>query len=382
MTTKRSIFEEVSETGPRELPPRPKPQGMRLQRDRFALRAWLALLFVLTLATLVVGGLTRLMDAGLAIVAWEPVSGIMPPMSAEAWSLEFSRYQTIPEFQLQNSSMNLETFKTMYWWEWSHRILARLVGLCWAVGLGWFLYRRSLPAGLLRPAVVLGLLGGLQGLIGWWMVSSGLQGRMVDVASYRLAIHAGLAFAICAIIYWLWMKLGRSDVDLLQARRGAEGRLGTLTSALIGLIFLQIALGAIVAGLDAGRGFPTWPLMNGEIFPSESLSFSPTWINVFENPALAQFNHRLAGYVLTAAVIFAWFRSRRSPHRITRQSFDLLLVLTALQVLLGIMTTIYGAPWQAAILHQVGALAMLMAAIRSRQRCSYPIALSARGQRL
>ena len=275
MSQKRSIFEEV---GSDKTPDKPKPQTGLIDKARGgargAIRAWLIVLFALVAAMIVVGGLTRLTDSGLSITEWKPVTGALPPMSAEAWQAEFAKYQTIPEYQLQNKGMTLSEFKTIYWWEWGHRQLGRIIGLVWAAGFLAFLATKRIPTGWTPRLLGIGVLGGLQGAIGWWMVSSGLTGDRLDVASYRLATHLGLAFVILGFITWYILMLNRREADLMQARRNREPRLFSMTTGLMHFAFLQILLGALVAGIDAGRGYTDWPLMAGRFFPENAFSLS------------------------------------------------------------------------------------------------------------
>ena len=238
MSGKRSIFEEVS--GERE--ERATPNGGMIDKGRRgargAVRAWLMVLFALVLLMIVVGGLTRLTDSGLSITEWNVVSGALPPMNAGAWDTEFEKYRAIPEYQLQNKGMSLEEFKVIYWWEWGHRQLGRVIGLVWAVGFLGFLATGKTPPGWTRRLLLLGALGGAQGAIGWWMVSSGLSGQMLDVASYRLAVHLGLAFVILGFIAWFVFQLGREERELMQARRAREAKLFSLSSGVLHFTFL------------------------------------------------------------------------------------------------------------------------------------------------
>ena len=193
--------------------------------SRGAVRAWLMVLFVMVAAMIAVGGLTRLTDSGLSITEWRPVTGALPPMSAEAWQSEFDKYRLIPQYQLVNKGMSLSEFQEIYWWEWGHRQLGRMIGLVWAVGFFGFLLARRIPVGWTGRLALVGALGGLQGAIGWWMVASGLGGTMTSVASYRLATHLGLAFVILGFLAWYILLLGRSEAALLQARRAREAKL-------------------------------------------------------------------------------------------------------------------------------------------------------------
>ncbi|MDI3336021.1 COX15/CtaA family protein [Defluviimonas aestuarii] len=382
MAGKRSIFEEVGE-GQK---PVGTPTGGMIDRGRGgargAVRIWLAILFALVVAMIAVGGLTRLTDSGLSITEWRPVTGALPPMNAADWQAEFAKYQASPEFQLQNHQMGLEEFKTIFWWEWGHRQLGRFVGLVWAAGFVFFWATKRMPAGWTGRLAGLGALGGLQGAIGWWMVSSGLTGRMVDVASYRLAIHLGLAFAILGLIAWYMLSLSRRETELLQARRSREAKLFSMSTGLMHFAFLQILLGALVAGIDAGRAFPTWPLMGESFFPADAFYLpegGPAVLAFFENPGLVQFVHRMAGYLLLAFGIVVWLRGRKSAQPATRGAFTFVIVALAAQVVLGIVTVVHAAPLSLGLIHQLGAVAVWVAVIRARHRAQYPITATIRG---
>ncbi|MCE8005734.1 COX15/CtaA family protein [Aestuariivita sp.] len=436
MSSKRNIFEEVSEPTRKS---RVKPGLIDRGRGgaRGAIRAWLMALFTLVVAMIAVGGLTRLTDSGLSITEWRPLTGAIPPLSAQDWAREFALYQQIDEWRIQNQWMTLEDFKVIYWWEWGHRQLGRLVGLVWAIGFFGFLIARRIPSGRdgLRPLMVaiaastvtiaaevarmrglladdpaqvielaglsvfiasliwfmvhkspgwaarllfLGLLGGLQGAIGWWMVASGVTSgeSVVDVASYRLATHLGLAFVILGFIAWYIFLLGRPERDLMQARRAKEAKSFSMATGLMHFAFLQILIGALVAGIDAGRSYTDWPLMGGAIFPQSALVLEPLWRNVFESPGLVQFIHRVAGYLLLVFGIIVWLRGRRSAHPRTRFAFDAVMCALALQIVLGIVTVLYAAPWQIAILHQLLAVLLWVLILRARFLSAYPIATS------
>ncbi len=373
MAKTRSIFEEVSE----EMPKQDTPKGGLIDGgrggSRKAVARWLLILFKLVVLMIVVGGLTRLTDSGLSITEWKPITGSIPPLNEADWLSEFEKYKKIPEYTLQNAGMTLQEFKTIYWWEWGHRQLGRLVGLVWAVGFFFFLATKRIPKGWTLRLLGVGALGGLQGAIGWWMVSSGLEGRMVDVASYRLATHLGLAFVILAVLIWYVWLLKREEMDLFQARRQADARLGMIGKVLLGLVFAQIILGALVAGIDAGRGYIDWPMMNGEFLPSESFDYEPFWTNFFENPALVQFNHRMLGYIVLAFAVFAWLQSRASALVSVRKSFKWVLFFTIGQMILGIFTVLYAAPWSIAIVHQLGAVAVIVLVLRAVFSVTYPV---------
>ena len=378
MSKPRSIFEDVTTDKPQESAPKGGVIDAGKKGSRRAISLWLMALFVLVALMIVVGGLTRLTDSGLSITEWKPVTGAVPPMSAQAWDTEFAKYQASPEYQIQNKGMSMSEFKTIFWWEWGHRQLGRLVGLVWAVGFVWFYATKKIPTGWTGRLVLIGALGGLQGAIGWWMVSSGLVGDVVDVASYRLATHLGLAFVILGVVAWMIMQLRRSDMELIQARRSQESGLVSLSTVLLVLVFAQVILGALVAGIDAGRGYIDWPMMNGEFLPSESFDYVPLWTNFFENPALVQFNHRMLGYAVLLFAAFVWWSSRTSPVTTTRRAFDWLMVLVFGQMVLGIGTVLYAAPWHIAILHQIGAIFVVTLLLRARFLSQYPAQQSLR----
>ena len=379
MAEKRKLFEEV-ET---DRSAAPKPAGGVIGRARSgargAVRLWLMALFALVVVMIAVGGLTRLTDSGLSITEWAPISGAIPPLSSEDWQAEFDAYRAIPEYQLQNRGMSLEEFKVIYWWEWGHRQLGRVIGLVWALGFLGFLVARKIPPGWTGRLLFLGALGGLQGAIGWWMVSSGLEGSMLDVASYRLATHLGLAFVILGLIAWYVFRLGRTEADLFQARRAKEAKLFSMGTGLMHFAFLQILLGALVAGIDAGRSFPTWPGMGGGFFPPAPFQLEPLWRNFFEDDGLVQFMHRMAGYLLFAFGVVVWLRARRSANRATRLAFNALFAVLLLQVVIGIVTVIYSAPLHIAIIHQFGAVVLWVLILRARFLAAYPLTQSVRG---
>ena len=367
MTKKRSIFEDVAQAVPA-----PQPVARRAAPARRAIALWLALLFALVVAMIAVGGMTRLTDSGLSITEWRPVTGAVPPLDEAAWTAEFEKYRAIPQYQLVNRGMTLDEFKSIYWWEWGHRQLGRVIGLVWGVGFLWFLLRRRIPPGWTPRLLGLGALGGLQGAVGWWMVSSGLGGQMVSVASHRLAVHLGLAFAILGLISWYVLRLRREEAALLQARRQRNEGLMAWGTALIAVTFLQVLLGALVAGIDAGRNFPEWPLMAGALVPPGALELQPVWRNFTENAGLVQFNHRLLGYALLALGVLAWLRSRKSALVHIRVAFDAVMLMLLFQVAIGIATVLYAAPWQLAIVHQLGAVALFVLVIRARFAALHP----------
>lgn len=377
MAEKRKLFEDVGAGTPVAATPGLIAGNKGARRG---IRVWLTIIFMLVAAMIVVGGLTRLTDSGLSITEWKPVAGAIPPLTEADWAAEFEKYKTSPEFQLQNSQMEIAAFKSIFWWEWGHRQLGRVIGFVWAIGFFGFLVARAIPTGWTTRLLGLGALGGLQGAIGWWMVSSGLTGAMVDVASYRLATHLGLAFAILGLCAWYVFLLGRSETDLMQARRSGERKLVSLSTGLMHAAFLQILVGALVAGIDAGRGFPTWPDMNGQFFPADAFYVPgrPLWAAFFENPGLVQFMHRMLGYVVFAFGVVVWLRGRQSAHAATRGAFHGVMAMLVAQLALGVATALTAAHLHVAITHQIGAVILWVLIIRARHLSMYPVAGSIR----
>ncbi len=368
MAGKRSIFEEVGAAG---TGPAVSAGGMisaPSQGARGAIRIWMMVIFVLVAVMIAVGGLTRLTESGLSITEWNPVMGALPPMGDADWAAQFQKYQASPQGQIMNASMTLEAFKEIYWWEWGHRELGRVIGLVWALGFGFFTLTRRVPAGWAPRLWGLGLLIGIQGAIGWLMVASGLKGTMTSVASYWLALHLGGAFIIYGCIAWWVLLLGRSETDLLAARRSGERRLYGLSTGVMHLVFLQIVLGALVAGIDAGRNYPTWPDMNGVFFPEDAF-VGPLW----QNAGLVQFVHRMVAYALLAFGLVAWLRGRKSAYRATRTAFHMMAGMMVLQVVLGIYTALTAAQLHMAITHQVGAVVLWVLVLRARHLAAYPV---------
>ncbi|WP_272007389.1 heme A synthase [Roseovarius sp. ZX-A-9] len=381
MSQKRKLFEEVGETPSQREVTGPKGGMIDSGRGgaRRAIRLWLFVLFALVVLMIAVGGLTRLTDSGLSITEWRPVSGALPPMSHADWQSEFEKYQQIPQFQIENKGMTLAEFQFIYWWEWGHRQLGRVIGLVWALGFAGFLVARKIPVGWTWRLLLLGALGGAQGAIGWWMVSSGLTGDRTAVASYRLAVHLGLAFVILGFIAWYAMLLARPERELMQARRGHEAKLFSLSTGWMHFAFLQILIGALVAGIDAGRSYTDWPLMGGSLVPPQMLVIEPWWRNFFENPATVQFIHRMTGYLLLVFAVMVWLRGRRSANRATRAAFNAAFIALLAQIGMGIFTIVTAAPWQVAIVHQLMAVVLWVMILRARFHSRYPLPQSVRG---
>ena len=375
MVSKRSIFEEVSDFDTERANPKIKTgiiEKAELTSDRIQIRAWLICLSVLLVFMILVGGLTRLTDSGLSITEWKPILGAFPPVTEQAWDLEFEKYKLIPEYILQNSGMLLSEFKIIYWWEWGHRQLGRIIGLVWFLGFSWFLVSKKIPVGWTGRLLTLGALGGFQGAVGWWMVSSGLSNNMLDVASYRLATHLGIAFIILGFILWYTLILDLSEADLLVRLRTRDQSIYSKSTGLMHLIFLQILLGALVAGIDAGRNYVDWPLMAGGFLPPDLFALEPVWRNFFEDDGLVQFIHRMSGYILFFFGIYVWFRSRKSGNSQIRNAISLVMLIIFLQMTIGVITVMYSAPWHIAIFHQFGAIVLWYAIIRARFLAAFP----------
>ena len=305
------------------------------RRTPSLVQAWLLLVALLVLAMIVVGGATRLTDSGLSITEWQPLLGAIPPLTDAHWQEAFAKYQQIPEYHQVNKGMSLADFKVIYWWEWSHRFLGRIIGVVFALPLLVFWALGRLPGGMAWKLVGVLALGGLQGAIGWYMVKSGLVDR-VDVSHYRLALHLGTAFLILAALVWLALDLEARPIAI---------RLDTLTrgqrraaAMLLGLLFLQVLLGALVAGTKAGLTYNTWPLMDGRLVPDGLLSMSPWFVNVFENVATIQFDHRVLAYVIVALALWHALSLRGVDDERVMMSAVLLVLAVLAQAALGIWT--------------------------------------------
>ena len=319
---------------------------------------WLFVVAAFVLAMVIVGGATRLTDSGLSITEWKPVTGALPPLNEAAWQAEFARYRQIPQYAQLNAGMDLAGFKVIYGWEWSHRLLGRVVGVVFGVPFVWFALRRQLPPRLFLRLGGIFLLGGLQGAVGWWMVASGLANR-VSVAPERLAVHLGLAFALLGLLIWTGL-----DAWAGVARQTRPGPWARWSAAMIGLIFLQILLGALVAGNDAGLVYNDWPLMNGALIPDDYAG-NGLWATLAHSQGAVQLHHRLVAYLLAAAAILlglgAW-RSRDLPPASKALGVAVALAVLA-QAGLGIVTLMARAPVGLSIAHQLAAALVLTLAV-------------------
>lgn len=332
---------------------------MRRQvRNRMALRIWLGVVLLALFCLVLVGGATRLTDSGLSITEWKPIHGVIPPMNAAEWEEEFKLYQRIPQYAELNTQMTVDEFKSIFWWEWAHRLLARGIGVIFAVPLIVFWLTGRIERRLRLPLVGLLALGGLQGFIGWWMVSSGLADR-VSVSQYRLATHLTIACLIFAGAMWIMRGLSPHSDDPIPST-GAR-RMAMVVAV---MVLLQIYLGALVAGLDAGLSYTTWPLMDGAVIPGDLFIQQPWWINLFENPKTVQFVHRLGAYTLFTLALIHMVQCLRAGSATTHARRSIVLfALVSLQAAIGVTTLVLQVPLHWALLHQAGALIVLGFAI-------------------
>jgi cytochrome c oxidase assembly protein subunit 15 len=322
------------------------PQLTDPMRD---VRRWLWAVAALVAGMVMLGGATRLTGSGLSITEWNVVTGVFPPLTDGEWLAEFEKYKAIPQYQQINKGMALADFKFIYFWEWAHRLLGRIVGFAFAIPLAFFWWRGKIDRALGAKLLVLLFLGGLQGFIGWWMVASGLSVR-TDVSQYRLAIHLTLACVIFVALIWVATTL------LPKRESGRRGKVFAVI--LIALSLVQVFLGAIVAKTNAGLTFNTWPLIDGVFHPSRQQLFllDPWWRNIFENVMAVQFNHRMTAYLLWfAALGYALYQMR---HVASRQAWHLFALVTA-QAALGIFTLLYAVPLALGLAHQAGAVVVL-----------------------
>ncbi|MFG1300389.1 COX15/CtaA family protein [Xanthobacter sp. V3C-3] len=332
------------------LPPQTRRPGIA------AVRLWLYLVAALIVVMVVVGGATRLTESGLSITEWKPVTGALPPLSQADWQAEFDRYKTIPQYEILNKGMGLEAFKRIYWWEWGHRLMGRLIGFAFLVPFLWFAWRGVLRGRLALKCLGLFMLGGLQGAVGWWMVYSGLSVR-TSVSQYRLAVHLTLACIILAAIVAVARSLSSAPAQPVDGRIRAAGR------ALVALVLVQIFAGGLVAGLDAGMAYNTWPLMDGRFVPelARLAAASPLWRNLFENALTVQFDHRMIAYALWTLALLHALDARRAGGAVARQAWVVFALVSA-QAVLGILTLVHQVPIDLALAHQFGATLVLIAA--------------------
>jgi cytochrome c oxidase assembly protein subunit 15 len=329
-----------------------------------AIRWWLVSIAGLIAIMVLVGGATRLTESGLSIVEWKPITGALPPLNQEQWTQAFEAYKTIPQYREMNAGMNLSEFKTIFWWEWSHRLLGRAIGVAYLLPFLWFMLRGAMGADLRRRLWLIFGLGALQGAVGWWMVASGLSQR-VEVSQYRLATHLVLALLIFASIVWTLRRLANRPPS------AASARLKITSGALVVLTFVQLYLGGLVAGLRAGKIYNTWPEIDGAFVPSSARLFfeEPWWRNLFENALTVQFEHRMVAYALfTLAVLHALDVVLSRAGSAAVKGAVWLVAAVTLQATLGILTLLNQVPMDIALGHQAVAIAVLTLAVLQAER--------------
>lgn len=336
---------------------------MKSERDQEkAWVVWLATVCLLILAIVTIGGVTRLTRSGLSIVEWRPVSGMIPPLSLADWEEAFAKYRQFPEYQLLRQGMTLAEFKFIFLWEYFHRLVARLIGVVFVVPWLYFVIRGQMKRPLAMKLFFGFILGGLQGLLGWYMVKSGLV-KNPHVSHYRLAAHLSLALGVLCYLFWILLGL-RAGARRSETRTKTDPRLRRFAIGLVFLVCGQILYGAFTAGLKAGFGFNTFPLMQGEWLPAAATSLQPYYLNFLENPWGVQFMHRVLAWTIAFCVPAFWFYARPrlvSPEQ--RRALDTLLAVTGIQFALGVVTLLFGVPVALGAIHQLGACILLLAAV-------------------
>ncbi len=341
----------------------------REARNRKAIRLWLYFGLLVIFALVLVGGATRLTNSGLSITEWKPIHGVIPPLNQIEWEQEFAKYQQIPEYAQINKDMTLDGFKSIFWWEWAHRVLARATGLVFALPLAFFWVTGRLESKLKPRLLGILALGGFQGFVGWWMVSSGLTLR-TDVSQYRLATHLIIASLIFAATTYVVRGLA------VHSEGPAQSSTRRFAGFLVLMSLIQIYLGALVAGLDAGLTYNTWPLMDGAIIPSDLLNMQPVWRNFFESAKTVQFVHRCGAYLLFALVLIHMIWTLANEPRTTHANRSILLfVLVTLQASIGIATLLSAVDFHTALAHQGMAIVLLFFAVAHWRgtKGSYPL---------
>ncbi len=334
------------------------PRARSADLPRQAVRGWLIVVATLVFAMVVVGGATRLTGSGLSITEWRPIMGAIPPLTSADWQDAFDKYRQILQYKLINKGMSLDAFKVIFWWEWGHRFLGRIIGLVFAVPFALFWLKGWLPRAQLPKLLSLFALGGLQGFIGWYMVQSGLVDR-TDVSQYRLALHLSIAALIFAGLLWLVFDVSPAQKNRVRLHTLRPGT-ATTAKVLLVLLFGQIALGALVAGMKAGLAHNTWPLMDGRMVPAGLFAMSPWWLNLFENALTVQFDHRLLAYVIAAVGLWHAVRCwRAADDERVQHSAALLALAIIAQIGIGIWTLLAMVPLWLGLAHQAAAFILL-----------------------
>jgi len=334
--------------------------GPATPEDRRATAAWLYICSALVFLMVIVGGITRLTQSGLSIVEWQPVAGILPPMNDAQWEELFTKYKATPQFKQTNHDMDVAGFKKIFWWEYFHRLLGRVIGLVFLLPFLYFLFRKKLDEEVAWKLGMIFVLGGLQGAFGWFMVQSGLVDEP-RVNSGRLAVHLGLAFLIYGWMMWVaWDLVYRERLSNTDALRGRS-------DAMLALVFLQVLAGALVAGIHGGYAYNTWPLMDGHIVPPEIAQLDPWWLNFGSNIATVQFIHRTVALLVVLLAAALWFDVRRDLPNDRARSWSTWLVAAVLvQFALGIVTLLMQVPVNLGVLHQAGAVVVFTMALGLR----------------
>ena len=317
------------------------------------LRIWLLVLLSLIILIILVGGLTRLTDSGLSITTWELFAGFMPPLTNDKWIDYFNLYQMIPEYRDQNFDMTLSEFKVIFWWEWAHRLLGRLIGLTVLLPLIYFSIKEGLW--IVKKYGIIFLLVCFQGFLGWYMVSSGLVNR-IDVSHYRLSIHLVTAFLILSIVFWNYLKLTQLKINQISIKL-------YLIKFFLILLFIQLIIGAFVSGMDAGTIYNTWPLMGLSYFPDDSKFIEFLNINVFDNPSIVQFIHRNLAYLIVLVYFYLLIFVFNYPNKIFRKPILIIGISLFLQIILGILTILSGVKIIYASLHQINSILIILSTL-------------------
>ena len=319
----------------------------------YQLKIWLLILLSLIILIILVGGLTRLTDSGLSITTWELFAGFLPPLTNDKWVDYFKLYKTIPEYQEQNFNMTLDEFKLIFWWEWAHRQLGRLIGLITLLPLLYFAIKNGLW--VVKRYGIIFILVCLQGFLGWYMVSSGLVNR-IDVSHYRLSIHLFTAFIILSMVFWNILKLTKLQINQISIK------LFFIKFFLV-LLFIQLIIGAFVSGMDAGTIYNTWPLMGASYFPDDSKMIEFLNISVFDNPSIVQFLHRNLAYLIMIVYIFLLISIFKETNKIFRKPILIIGISLFLQVVLGVLTILSGVKIIYASLHQINSILIILSTL-------------------
>ena len=317
------------------------------------LSIWLILMFWIISIMIIVGGLTRLTDSGLSITKWQLFSGLLPPLNQNDWVLYFNLYKEIPEFKLQNYNMNIQEFKVIFWWEWAHRFLGRLIGITYLVPLIYFSFKIQVYK-LLNLYLIFFLIC-FQGFIGWYMVSSGLIDR-IDVSHFRLSIHLLTAFIILSLIFWNYLKIKKGDVILNKMS-------SIIPFLFLILVFTQIVIGAFVSGMDAGKIYNSWPFMGSSYFPDDNDLINLFKLSAFSDPSLVQFMHRNLAYVIIIFYLYIFYKIYKNRMYELYKPINIVGLFIILQIILGVFTIIYGAQIYIASMHQISSIFLVSSCI-------------------